>query len=108
MSFPQAAFPEIIDAFDSRRGSGQLVCSFASSLSLNSRPDLRSITEFFPQLDAKAADAKMREIKMWLKEKGVDDFEKVPLDSEQLDKVRTIQGPRSLLLMMPSRPLCIS
>lgn len=77
----QAAFPEIIEAFDSRRGS-----------------DLRSITEFFPQLDAKAADAKMREIKMWLKEKGVDDLEKVPLDSEQLDKVRQI--PPSCVLML--------
>ena len=45
---------------------------------------------------------------MWLKEKGVDDFEKVPLDSEQLDKVRTIQGSMGLSLMTPPRPLCIS
>jgi len=69
----KAAFPEIIDTFDQRKGT-----------------DLRNISDFFPNLDAKGGEAKMREIKLWLKEKGVDDFEKVPLDSEQLDKA-TVQ-----------------
>jgi hypothetical protein len=30
----------------------------------------------------------MKELTGWIKEKGVRDFEKVPLFSEQLDKVR--------------------
>lgn len=41
--------------------------------------------DFFPR---ETAAERMKELTAWIKEKGVRDFEKVPLFSEQLDKVR--------------------
>lgn len=47
--------------------------------------DLTHSTDFFSR---DVAAERMKELTGWIKEKGVRDFEKVPLFSEQLDKVR--------------------
>lgn len=49
--------------------------------------DLKQMHDIFPQ---DAMDAKMKEIKAWLKERKVDDLERVSLNADQLDKVRII------------------
>jgi 5'-3' exoribonuclease 1 len=43
-------------------------------------------TDLFPTADA---DAKVQEIKGWLKSKGVGDFDAVSLFCDQLDKVHS-------------------
>ncbi|GAA5930973.1 hypothetical protein JCM1841_003667 [Sporobolomyces salmonicolor] len=58
-------FPEIVQTLDTNRG------------------DLTRATDFF---DPSVVDQRMKELVSWIKEKGVRDFEKVPLYSEQLDK----------------------
>ena len=49
------------------------------------RVDLTKATDFF---EPSVADARMKQLKAWIAEKGVRDFEKVPLYSDQLEKVR--------------------
>ncbi|KAM0788250.1 hypothetical protein ACM66B_001401 [Microbotryomycetes sp. NB124-2] len=61
----KAKFPEIVQALDNRRG------------------DLTKATDFF---DPSSVEQRVSDLKQWIKEKGVRDFEKVPLWSEQLDK----------------------
>ena len=58
------SFPEIVSALDARRG------------------DLTKASDFFPQ----DTDARVSDIKAWIKEKGVRDFEKVSLYSDQMEK----------------------
>ncbi|GAA5858509.1 hypothetical protein JCM8547_007340 [Rhodosporidiobolus lusitaniae] len=58
-------FPEIVDTLNANRG------------------DLTYATDFFPP---QMVDQRMKALVGWLKEKGVRDFDKVPLFSEQLDK----------------------
>ncbi|KAK4058246.1 exonuclease II Exo2 [Microbotryomycetes sp. JL221] len=58
-------FPEIVGGFDNRRG------------------DLTKATDFF---EPSKVEQRVSDLKQWIKEKGVRDFEKVPLWSEQLDK----------------------
>ncbi|BGP06510.1 exonuclease II Exo2 [Rhodotorula toruloides] len=61
----KASFPEIIATLDTNRG------------------DLTRATDFFPP---NTVNERMKALVNWIKEKGVRDFEKVPLFSEQLDK----------------------
>jgi hypothetical protein len=49
-----------------------------------SAPDLSQATDFFDG----DADAKVKEIRNWLVQKGVRDFEPVTLYTDQLKKVR--------------------
>ncbi|GAA6063728.1 hypothetical protein JCM10212_001629 [Sporobolomyces blumeae] len=58
-------FPEVAAALQSRRG------------------DLTHAEDFF---DRSVVDVRMKELLAWIKAKGVRDFEKVPLHSDQLDK----------------------
>ncbi|GAA6000306.1 hypothetical protein JCM10207_007950 [Rhodosporidiobolus poonsookiae] len=58
-------FPEIVDALNANRG------------------DLTYASDFFPP---NLVDQRMKELLAWIKQKGVRDFEKVPLFSEQLAK----------------------
>jgi 5'-3' exoribonuclease 1 len=58
-------FPEIVETLNNNRG------------------DLTYATDFFA---ADQVDARMKALVTWIKEKGVRDFDKVPLFSEQLDK----------------------
>ncbi|KAK4699463.1 hypothetical protein P7C70_g6801, partial [Phenoliferia sp. Uapishka_3] len=66
-------FPEISNTFERKRGG-----------------DFMRATDFF---EPAVADARMKQLKAWISEKGVRDFEKVPLYSEQLDKesVQTLE-----------------
>lgn len=65
-------FPEIVETLNNNRG------------------DLTYATDFFGPDDV---DARMKALVTWIKDKGVRDFDKVPLFSEQLDKdaVRLIE-----------------
>lgn len=65
-------FPEIINALDWKKG------------------DITQASEFFPEDTA----AKVEEIKEWIKEKGVRDFEKVSLYSDQMEKEEVQQIER--------------
>jgi hypothetical protein len=56
----------------------------ASFADLESLLDLQDASDFFPE---ETAHARISELKAWLNEKGAKDFEKVPLFSEQLEKV---------------------
>ncbi|GAA5924119.1 hypothetical protein JCM10213_004497 [Rhodosporidiobolus nylandii] len=58
-------FPEIVDTLNTNKG------------------DLTYATDFFPP---NVVDQRMKELVAWIKQKGVRDFDKVPLHSEQLDK----------------------
>lgn len=53
-------------------------------ISLFAWTDLTFAEDFF---DRSVVDERMKELLAWIKEKGVRDFEKVPLYSEQLEKV---------------------
>lgn len=59
------AFPEITKTLDAQRGK-----------------DVTKAAEFFPQQTEK----RVEELKKWIKEKGVRDFEKVSLYSDQMEK----------------------
>ncbi|ORY88795.1 hypothetical protein BCR35DRAFT_205803 [Leucosporidium creatinivorum] len=61
----RSKFPEIVDALDGRRG------------------DLTRASDFF---GPENCNERVKELKEWISKKGVRDFEKVPLYSEQLDK----------------------
>ncbi|GAA6013539.1 hypothetical protein JCM8202_000722 [Rhodotorula sphaerocarpa] len=60
-----ATFPEVIRMLDTNKS------------------DMTHAYDFFPR---ETAAERMKELTAWIKEKGVRDFEKVPLFSEQLDK----------------------
>lgn len=86
-----AEFLEIAEALD-QKNRGVFKFQFLSataplSLTIATRwyLDLTSASDFFP--DGNGAE-RLRELKAWLVEKGVRDFDKVPLYSEQLEKVR--------------------
>lgn len=51
---------------------------------MSSETDLTMAADFFP---AENLDTRVHEIKAWIQEKGVRDFEQVSLFSDQLDKV---------------------
>ncbi|KAL8286442.1 hypothetical protein RQP46_004459 [Phenoliferia psychrophenolica] len=59
-------FPEVSSTFERKRGG-----------------DLTTATDFF---EPAVANDRMKQLKAWIAEKGVRDFEKVPLYSEQLEK----------------------
>lgn len=66
--------------------SRRLVPSHTSLTDSSSGPvsDLTRATDFF---DPSNVDERIKELKKWIQDKGVRDFDKVPLYSEQLDKV---------------------
>ena len=47
--------------------------------------DLMRAADFF---DSRSAESRLKELKAWIAQKGVRDFDKVPLYSDQLEKVR--------------------
>ncbi|GAA5821456.1 hypothetical protein JCM11251_004633 [Rhodosporidiobolus azoricus] len=67
-------FPEIIDTLNQNRG------------------DATRATDFFAP---NVVDQRMKQLVAWIKEKGVRDFEKVPLFSEQLEKSAVQQIERA-------------
>jgi 5'-3' exoribonuclease 1 len=69
LTLSQAAFPEVIDVLNNRNG------------------DLRDASQFFAPSEV---DTRMRALTAWVKEKGVRDFEAVPLYAEQLGR-ETVQ-----------------
>lgn len=60
-------------------------------LEAKAKDDMYRSTNFFSHSEV---DAKMTEIKAWLKEKGVRDFDRVPLDAMNLDKASITQLER--------------
>jgi hypothetical protein len=80
----QEKYPEVFRILD-RGGDGMPVPSQLNT-KLRPRTDMAKASTVFPSEDDPGAKAK--EIRSWLANKGVRDFEPVPLQCEQLDKVR--------------------
>jgi hypothetical protein len=78
-------YPEVFRILD-RGGDGRPVRPPLST-KLKPRIDMAKASTIFPSEDDPGAKAK--EIRAWLANKGVRDFEPVPLRCEHLDKVRS-------------------
>jgi hypothetical protein len=63
------------------------ISSFRWSLLLTTIPDMAEADEIFPNSDR--PDAKVKEVRQWLKGKGVLDLEAVSLFCDQLDQVNS-------------------
>jgi hypothetical protein len=85
----QEKFPEFIQGLENKHKDGMLA-GFMVYIYLSLLhhfvhiADLYHATDFYPK---DIASAKIQEIKEWLRAVHVREFERVPLDSEQLDKV---------------------
>lgn len=81
----QEKYPEVFRILD-RGGDGMSIPSLLNS-KLKPCTDMVKASTIFPSDDDPSAKAK--EIRSWLANKGVRDFEPVALHCEQLDKVRS-------------------
>ena len=79
----QEKYPEVFRILD-RGGDGMPVLP-PPDTKLKPRTDMIKASTVFPSEDDPGAKAK--EIRAWLANKGVRDFEPVPLQCDQLDKV---------------------
>jgi hypothetical protein len=82
----QEKYPEVFRILD-RGGDGIIPVRSSWNTKLKPRTDMAKASTVFPSEDDPGAKAK--EIRSWLANKGVRDFEPVPLECVQLDKVHS-------------------
>ncbi|OZJ04106.1 hypothetical protein BZG36_02847, partial [Bifiguratus adelaidae] len=75
---------------------------FVNGLEKRSKNDFYEPADFY---DASIAEKKINDIRDWLKSKGVKDFERVPLDAQQLSKnaIKEIEDAANALVAKPNK-----